>query len=272
MRTLVRTFRNFAFCLLPSAFGIALLASCSAYHFVLPTGAGEPAPDAPSAFAEATTGCRSVRTLTGALHLSGHVGSHRVRLTIQGAVTSANQIRLEWPAPFGPPGFILGGTADRTTLVFPRDNRVLTTRAEDILEALIGLKLGPRLLLAVLSGCGAEESQVTSAAKYGDLLAVTTADARVFIRQRGSQWRVVAADVGGLIVDYLPNDDVSLRQLRLSSAAGRVPVIALSVSLSQVEINASVAASTFTVAIPPGSAALTLEELRAAGPLGDKKQ
>ena len=63
-------------------------------------------------------------------------------------------IRLEAAAPFGPPLFILVADGTTTTLLLPRDNRVLRGESPAaILGALVGLELDPADLLAILTGC-----------------------------------------------------------------------------------------------------------------------
>jgi hypothetical protein len=88
-------------------------------------------------------------------------------------------------------------------------------------------------------------------------------------RQRsGEPWRLVAivqTGANGWRADYrdflndLPRD-ISL----VSTDPGR---FTLRLGLSQVEINRPLEPSTFHVNIPPGTETLTLDELRADGPL-----
>jgi outer membrane lipoprotein-sorting protein len=49
-----------------------------------------------------------------------------------------------------------------------------------------------------------------------------------------------------------------------------VPV-SLSVAVSQIEANVDLEDSAFTLEVPPGTEALTLEELRQAGPLRERR-
>jgi outer membrane biogenesis lipoprotein LolB len=264
----VSLLRTFAFCLLPFAL---LSASCGAHRFAVPTGAGKPAPEAAAAWAEATSRCRSVRTFSAELHLSGRAGQRRVRGPVQGAVTSDGQIRLEMPAPFGQPVFILGGSADRATLLLPRSNQFLVARSGEILDALVGVKVEPQRLLALLSGCYGDEGRMTSAARYKDLIGITTDKGQTFLRQQGARWQIAAAVTSDLIVDYPDVDYFPPRRLRMASPAGQTPALDLSITSNQIELDSSLGPSTFVVVAPASAVALTLEDLRAGGPLGTKE-
>jgi hypothetical protein len=245
--------------------------SCGAPRVVLPTGPGAPAPEAATAWAQATKSCRDVRSFAGELRLSGHAGERKLRGTIQSAVTANGQIGLEMPAPFGQPVFILAGSADRTTLLLPRDGRYLVAPAADILDALIGTKLDPRLLLALLAGCGGRETAMTNAVRYGGQIAVATSEGRVFLAERKSAWEVVAAEITGLIVEYPEAAGGSAPpRLRLSSMPGQTPAIDLSVSTNQVELNGTLPPTAFAVQVPANATPLTLADLRAGAPLGEK--
>jgi hypothetical protein len=247
--------------------------SCARPPFVLPAGAGAPAPEAPAAWAEATSRCGDLRTLSSELRLSGRAGSMgRLRATILTGVTADGRIRLEVTAPFGRPLFVLAGGGSRATLL-TRDDRWLLAPPDDILEALVGLALGPEALLDVLSGCGLGQAPVEEAARFGEMLAVWTSDGRVFLRQVGGRWRVAAAERGGLLIDYrldADRPDAWPDQIRVTSLPGERPEIALSISQQQVEVDVTLPTEAFTVPVPAQTVPLTLDELRAAGPLGER--
>src|SRR5436190_9065690 len=146
--------------------------SCAKPALVLPTGTGVPAPEASSAWDQASASCRNVRSLTAELQLSGRAGaSGKIKGRAIAGLTSAGQIRLEVPAPFGRPIFTLAGSAGRATLV-TRDNHVLTAAASEILEAITGLSLEPARLVALLSGCGSPGNPAGGPMRYGDLIVV----------------------------------------------------------------------------------------------------
>ena len=239
---------------------------------MLPSGPGDPAPEAAGIWSTAAAGCRSVQTYSGELRVSGRVGSgSKFKATVLAGLTSSGEIRLEAPAPFGRAAFVLAGTSARATLL-SRDDRVLTASSDKIIEALVGLPLAPRALMALLNGCAGEGEAATESLRYADTLVVGTPSARLYLRQTAGTWRVVATEMSGLLVEYLSNVGGWPADLRIASQPGRTPVIGLTVAIHQVEVNSTMPASTFSVAVPAAATPLSLEELRAAGPLGDKRK
>jgi hypothetical protein len=218
---------------------------------------------------EARGDCGGATSLSASVRVSGRAGGRRLRAPILVGLTSANQVRLEAPS-----AFVLAGSSARATLVLQRDARQLVAPAEDIIEALTGLKLGPLALLAMLSGCGGQSDTMSTAASYGDIIAVTTSDARLYLARSaaGTRWRVKAAEIADVVVEYRAWQDRWPSDIRLQSRPGRTPIIDLSVSSTQVDVNTTLPASAFTVVVPAAATPLTLDELRAAGPLGVKRE
>ncbi len=250
----------------------ALLASACATHvFVPPAGPGEPFPDAAGAWAEATRACAGASTYAASIHVHGHVGREGLNATILGLVTRANQIYLSLPVMFGPPAFILGGTADRATLWLARDKRVLVAPADDIVEALTGLRLGPRALLDLLSGCVTDVGAMTDSALFGKLGAITTAHGRLFVERRDGRWRITRGLASGLIVEYSDSQGDWPRAVRVTTETGRTPVVSLSMTLEQIDVNVPHDTKDFVVTPGADVTPITLEDLRANGPLRDRK-
>lgn len=251
--------------------GLAILSACTPKLFVPPVGPGEPFPDATPAWTEATRACRGASTYAAALYVRGKVARESLNAKIIGLVTRADQISLSVPVMFGSPAFVLGGTADSATLWLPRNERVLTARADEILEALTGLRLGPRALLAVLDGCVAQADAITASARYGPLGAITTADGRIFLEQRDGRWRITRGLTAGLTVEYSDIQGDWPRALRITTEAGHTPAVSLSIAIDQIDVNLPHEAKDFAVKVAPNAAPMTLDELRAAGPLREKK-
>jgi len=178
-----------------------LCSGCAASPpFALPAGPPVPAPDGAAIWAAASQRCRAIKSYTAQLQVGGRVGGSKIKATVLAGLTSADEIRLEMPAPFGRPVFIMAGTGATATVV-TRDDRVLTAPAGRVVDALVGLSLAPRALLLLLTACTGQES-VVDAVRYADLLAVRTPDVRVYLRQAADEWRVVALDTGGVRADY----------------------------------------------------------------------
>ncbi len=124
----------------------------------LPAGPGAPAPDAVEALTEATAACRGIRTLTAEVAASGKVDGQRFRVRLSAGVAAPGSARVEAVAPFGPPIFILvADNDDATTLLLPRDDRVLRQgRSAEVLDAVAGVPMSAADLRLVLTGCASQ--------------------------------------------------------------------------------------------------------------------
>jgi hypothetical protein len=231
---------------------LVLLASgCAARLPARPGGATTPDPEAVTAYLAATAQCRS-----------GRVGGNRVRGRLATGFAAPASIRLEALAPFGAPALLLASDGATTTLLFPRDNQVLRdTSVAEVLDAITGLALGADQLRDVLFGCFSVAGG--AGLRFNQEWQAVDADGvRVYL-QRG---RVAAADYRGWLVDYGAPTAGTGRTVRVrrTSAAGAVDLTAV---LSQVEMNVELPAAAFTLTVPDGVVAITLDELRAASPL-----
>jgi len=242
------------------------LTACGQPRVTLPGGTGMPAPDFAPAYAQARAACDSVRVLQAELGLSGRAAGQRMRgRVLAGLVPDA--LRLEGVAPFGAPVFILVADGTRGTLLLSRERRVVLDAApEEILNALVGIRLGSDDLRAMLSGCVRAAAEPTGARAYGaDWLAVDlAAGGTVYLRRIGNAWRIVAGRYGGLEIDY-----AAFQGDRPSRVVLRGADLSLTLALDQVEVNGDLPRDQLVaLKIPDGVAPLSLEQLRKAGPLG----
>ena len=255
-------------CLLGPALG------CAPRPITLPTGPSTPLTGAARALEDVTDPCRSVGTLVAELSIRGRVGGRRLRGRVHAGLARPNAARLEGIAPFGPPAFIFVTYEGATTLVLPRDERVLRDApSEAVVEALAGVALGPDDLRAVLSGCVTPQPEATGARSYADEWSAIDLDgaATAFVRPVEGRPRIVAANRGRLTLAYAQFTDGLPRRVRIVAAADArtgAPAADLTVTLSQVDLNSPLDASAFTVVVPPDARPLTLDQLRQAGPLG----
>jgi hypothetical protein len=259
-----------------------VVAACAPRWFAIPGGTGTPVADFRTPFGQASSGCRGVRTLTAEMHLSGRAGAQRMRGTVLAGFERPGSLRLEGVAPFGPPAFILVARSDTATLLLPRDDRVLTgVSAADVLEALVGLRVDPDTLRAILTGCVANDPDPRAARSFPTgWLAVDVGDAAtVYLRQDHGAYRIVAGRIGGLDVRYGRFEGGMPRDVGLQSASafagdrGHSPqhvALDLALTLSQVTTNTPIKPAAFQVDVPRDAVPLTLDELRRAGPLGEK--
>lgn len=252
------------------AFSIVLLtiglAACGTPRVTLPSGAGSPAPDFAAAYAEARSACENVRVLQAELGLSGRAAGQRLRgRVLAGFVPGA--LRLEGVAPFGAPVFVLVADGPRGTLLLSRERRIVRDAApEEILNALVGIRLAPDDLRATLSGCVRAAAEATGARAYGaEWLAVDLAPGgTIYLHRINGKWRIVAGRYGGLEVDYPEVEGERPSQVVLRGAE-----MNMALALSQVEVNGDLPRDALVaLKIPADVAPLSLEQLRKAGPLG----
>lgn len=251
-----------------------LLVACTPKAPSLPSGAGAPFPNFEAAYEEAIARCRGVRTLSAAIDLSGRAGSTRLRGTIHAGFEAPDRLRLEGVGPFGRTVFVLVAKGNGSTLLLPRDDRVLRDAPPaSIVEALAGVPLGAEELRAAVAGCGLGIIQPSAGRAYErQWAAVEAGDTTIYLQQVNGRWRMAAASRGPLTVHYteFATDRPSTVRVRTAPVAPGAAAD-LSLKLSQVEINVALAPKVFEVEIPRDAAPLTLDELRRAGPLGEAR-
>jgi hypothetical protein len=243
-------------------------AGCAQRTLQLPTGQGAPLADFAAIHADVSKQCAGVRTLTAELALSGRAGDQKLRGRALAGFQAPGAMRLEGLAPFGPPAFILAASGREATLLLPRDERALrdATPAE-ILGALIGVPLAPADLLAILAGCVVPSAKAVGGSQFGDTWRSIDldADATLFLRRVNGVWQPRAARRAGWQIEYPAWQGGFPRVVRLISAAA--PAVDMTAEVSQLETNTPLDAAAFEVDVPQGTLAITLEELRDAGPL-----
>jgi outer membrane lipoprotein-sorting protein len=238
----------------------------------LPAGPGVPASDGQRIVAEAVAACRGVTSITAEMSVSGSVGGQRLRGHMLVGVQQPGSVRLEAAAPFGAPLFIFVARGDDSTLLLPRDNRVLEHgKSVDVLEATAGVPLGPGDLDAMLTGCAPAPDSSRGTEPSVDWRIVPDAAGEIYLhRERASApWRIVAVvrprDRGGWRAEYADFQNGLPTSVRLTSLQPKR--FDLRLALSQVETNVALGAEAFQVQIPRGTRPITLDELREAGPL-----
>jgi hypothetical protein len=249
-------------------------AACGAPLLKLPTGPAAPASDGAETLASATAACSRVTNISVEAAVSGSVAGQRIRGRLLVGVVAPSSFYIEAPAPFGAPVFTLGVVDGDATLLLPRDRRVLEHgNPRDILEAVAGVPLDAADLRTTLTACPSADVLAGAAARaFGaDWRELTTPERRVYLR-RASQtatWQLVSmasqhpdgwrTDFDEF-VDGLPR---RVRLLRLSDSQQ----FDLRLVFSQVDARATLDPQTFRIAVPPGTQAITIDDLRAGGPL-----
>jgi outer membrane biogenesis lipoprotein LolB len=253
---------------------LCVATACGPKALKLPGGPSTPLDDSSAIVQEAFGHCGAVRSLTLEIGLSGKVGTTRLRGRLHAGFRAPDAIRLEAVAPFGAPFFILAGSDDKATLLLPRDDRVLTgAKPAAVIDALTGLDVSPADLRAWLVGCPGPTIDVKSARAYGEQWAAfDIADGHVAWVQRADRWRLAAATARRLSIEFADPLGTQPQRVRIrTDATGSAPAVDARLAVSQVETNVELPAAAFTVNVPPNAVPITVEELRASGPLRDSQ-
>ena len=257
-----------------AALALLMLPACAERAFVIPTGAGEPITTGASIAADAFGHCQQLSTLTAEIRLSGHAGRQKLRGRLIAGFSKPASIRLEAVAPFGPPVFILAATAADSTLVLPRDARVLRQAAPAaILEALAGIAVSPGDLLPLLAGCVPSDRLPDEARAHGaDWVSLASGGWTAYLQRRGAGWQLASIAGPKVVAEYsvFTADRAGVLRLHESSAGAGKPQVELSLALSQVELNVPVPPAAFEVSVPTDASPISLDELRQAGPMRDQ--
>jgi outer membrane biogenesis lipoprotein LolB len=258
---------------------LAALAACSCGTPLmrLPAGPGAPAADTPEAFAEATSTCRAVSSMTADASVSGSAGGRRLRARLNLGVQSPASARLEAIGPFARPLFVLAARGDVATLLLNEDNRILDgARPQAVLEALTGVPLDAAGLRDALTGCISGAAPPREGRQVGDdWRVVQDGSHSIYLNRnpRTAPWRLVA-------VVHMPSDSPEWRAEYRDFADGLPRTIRfvssdpdrfnLRLDLREVERNPALAVEAFEVKIPASARPITVDELRRAGPLRDE--
>jgi hypothetical protein len=252
-----------------------LTSSCAAAPLLkLPAGPGVPSPDAATTLAQATVTCRAIRTFTAEVGVSGTIGGKKIRRSrLLAGVAAPASAYLDAPAPFGASVFIFAAVDDQATLLLPRDRRVLSGgRPAEVLEAAAGVPLGPSALRETLTGC--TSNSAGDGSDIGETWRVIRGSSERYLSRNrpADPWRLVAVvhresgqpEWRAEFRDFA--NDVP-RTIRIASVDPKG--FDLTLALSQVEINVPLEGDVFHPRVPSDYAPLTLDDLRAAGPMAE---
>ena len=269
MRLQIESRRGRALCILHFAFCISALAACGPRRITLPSDPGTPLPDFAQIHAQLSTACAGVRTLTAELGLSGRAGDERLRGRVIAGFARPSSMRLEAPAPFGAPVFILVARDGSATLLRPRDSLILRNATPAaILGALTGVSLAPADLQALLTGCVVPAPKPSAGRLHANGLASIdlAGNATIYLRRVGNSWQLRAARRDGWQIEYPEFQGAFPQSVRLQSTSPAVSVD-LTATISQLETNVDLQADAFTVDLRGDERPMSIDELRDSGPL-----
>lgn len=259
-----------------------LTAACATMPLRVPEGPSQPLPaaDATPILIQASSLCRGVRTFTAEIGLSGLAGSRKLRGRVLAGFERSGSLRLEAPAPFGAPIFILAARANASVLWFPRDKRVLKDAAvADVLEAMTGMRWQADDLLALLTGCLVSDPQVAAADarrfESGWVAMPLQGGAEAFMLRAQQQWQIVGGRGPGGPADRPAASWTVAYDGFVAGFPGRVrvsqaPATDLTFRVSQGEANVPIDAAAFTLRVPADAVPMSLDQLRQMGPLADR--
>jgi hypothetical protein len=206
---------------------------------------------------------------------SGSIGGQGIRGRMLVGVAAPASARIEAVAPFGQPVFILVARGAEATLLLPREDRVVERAGPDaVLEAITGVPMDAADLRTILTGCAVAPDIESGRSLGDDWRVVTDGATEIYLRRdvRSAPWHVEAAVHGRSAqsgaapwrVEYRDFQDGLPRSIRLvSSDSGRFD---LRLTLSQVDLNATLGPGVFRVDVPRTAQPMTVEELRRARP------
>jgi hypothetical protein len=240
---------------------LVLTISCGGPLVRWPAGAGVPASDGSMAWSDAAAACRDVKTYVADLHVKGRVEGTRFPEILIGTQLTPTRVGLSAVAG-STIIFQLVGTESSATLHWRDGNRVLTAPAADIIEAVVGLRVGPAALMSIAGGCGSPGVTFQSAERFDERLIVTLDAGRAELVHDG-RWRIRAEEARGIGVRYDSFTGPLPRSWRLWSGDVAAPAADLDVRASSPDARpGELGAEAFPPLNPAGADPMTLDELR----------
>jgi hypothetical protein len=219
--------------------------------------------------------CAAQTTATADVGVTGRVGGHRVRGTLQVGVSRPGRIRIEAVAPFGAPVFVLASDATTTVLVLPREQAfVQGASVAEVLDALIQVPLTADDLAGALLACPRPPSDQSLSRVFpnGDVAAVDASGVTVFAttapaaRVTGMSFAVTSSRAVPIALAFPAGGSASTRVVDVAVGSPASPPAQLRLKVSGIERGAVLGADAFTVVVPPGTRAIGLAELRRLSP------
>jgi hypothetical protein len=245
---------------------LAVSAACAGGRFVRPAGTAVPFPEGPAIWMELSRGCRAVAMARAELRVSGRVEGQGFPSLTTGLVADADHLAIQTMAG-ARPVFTLAGDRASVVLLNHLDRRMTRGAAADVVDALVGVRLQPDRLLALLSGCVSSDATVTLAERVGAAARLRTADSVIYLVERQGQWRLAAADFGDVTADYRRVEDGWPREIELRRGVD----VRLRLRVIEFERNPRLSPAVFDLQVPDAFVEVPLETLRQSGPLGRRE-
>ena len=247
-----------------------LQAGCASTRLTLPRGPGVPIADYQAVFEEAISTCRGVRTMQAVIAIDAQRGETHLRGDVLTALARPASLRLVGVAAFGAPGFVLVSDPESTTLVLPRDRRVVVgATVDELLHALAGLSLVAEDFRSVVTGCLVTTPRAVGGRVHEDgWVAVTMEDEAIVYIHTAEEPVVVAGTRPGMTVWYSDHVRGLPRQVEIRTVDSAGFVTELTATLSQVSINIELNPEVFVAQMRDDYVPMTLDQFRGTrGPL-----
>jgi hypothetical protein len=213
-----------------------------------------------------TRPCGDISMARVELRVSGRIDGSGFPSLTTGVVVDRD--RLAMVALAGArPVFNLAGSSSALVLLNHLERTATRGPAADVVDALVGVRLEPARLLALLTGCVSVRPQVTATDRVGSIARVTTTDSLVYLAQRDDRWQLAAAEFGDVIADYRRVERGQPREIELRRGAA----VRLALRVIEFERNPVMASGVFQLPVPAGFADVPLDDLRHYGPLGRRE-
>lgn len=241
---------------------VGLTSACAGGRFVRPSGVAAPFPDGVDIWTVLSRECRTVAAMRAELRVSGRVAGQRFPTLTTGVVVDAG--RLAIAATAGARSvFHLAGDRDRVVLLNYMDATTTRGPADDVVEALVGLRLEPARLLSILSGCAAPEPDVTAANRVGAYGRLRTSDTTIYLREHEDGWRLAAAEFGDVVVDYRRIESGMPAEVEVRRGGD----VELRLRVIEFDRNPELPESVFSLRVPESFVEVSVDQLRRDGPL-----
>lgn len=238
------------------------ISGCAGARFVRPTGTPQPFPEADTVWAALSSGCRAVTSARVQLRVSGRIGGQRIPGLTTGLAVDATRVAIDARAG-ARRVFSLAGDRSEVVLLRHLDGRMARGPAGDLLDALVGVRLEPARLLAVLSGCVAVDPTFQSGDRVGPYARIQTPDTLIYLAPLDRGWRLAGAEFDGVVADYRRLERGWPGEVEL-----RRPDVSLRLQVVEFERNPRLPAVVFQLPVPAAFVEMSLDELRRDGPLG----
>jgi hypothetical protein len=141
---------------------------------------------------------------------------------------------------------------------------VVEARADEILDAVIGLRIGPAELLQLATACLTPDAAFADATGFGSRILVSLDRTRALLARDG-RWRVVAGEAHGIRVSYRKYGGSWPLEWRATTPPDRMPITALTIRAADPDVQTvERPAEFFAITIPASAVPMSLDELRAA--------